>query len=110
METSLYYFKGIQDTTTTEVSFSYLNILQASINNMNNTSRHITEAVPDIRYGCNFCQICFNADKILLAHLRDSHKLLPKMQCMQCDQNVTVRKLALDRWQHQCQQQKIRRS
>lgn len=103
METSLYYFKGIQDMSTPEISFSYLNILKAALANTNYGSTSSTFfAMPSVRFTCEFCVERFTTPYLLMDHLDKMHKLEPSYICRTCKTTCPINQLSSKRWVHTC--------
>ncbi|KAJ8926025.1 hypothetical protein NQ315_009880 [Exocentrus adspersus] len=101
METSLNFFKAVQDMTTPEVSFSYLNIVKNSL--LAQDGRPTAAQVkPLIVYKCNYCDISFKSDTDIIDHLQKTHKMDPNVLCVKCKKSYSVSFLTNQRWKHAC--------
>lgn len=105
METSLYYFKGVQDVSTPEVSFSYLNIVKAVLANENNSPKSLGYALPTLKFNCEFCSQTYNTAGLLMNHLESQHKLEPSYICRLCMKSSPINQLSFRRWKHNCNEQ-----
>lgn len=103
METTLYYFKAIQDLTTQEVSFSYLNIIKKNLENLNNCSSALAYAMPTLLFICEFCNKSFGTPALMMDHLENLHKMEPSYICRLCMNSCPINQLSSKRWKHNCQ-------
>lgn len=101
METSLNFFKGVQDLSTPEVSFSYLNIIKNSVKTHDAKSA-VKKIIPLIIYKCNYCQMSFKVESEIVSHLQEVHKMDPNMLCIKCKKSFSVSFLTSLRWKHHC--------
>lgn len=102
METTLYYFKGIQDLSTQEVSFSYLNIIKKNLENLNNCSSALGYAMPTLLFICEFCSKSFSTPALMMNHLENLHKMEPSYICRLCMKSCPINQLSSKRWKHNC--------
>ncbi|CAG9821152.1 unnamed protein product [Phaedon cochleariae] len=101
METQLNYFKGVQDTSTNDITFSYLNILSKTLKNPEGSSG-TTWTVPLIIFYCTFCNLKYTKAKDILQHLEMDHKMEPNIMCVKCMKHYTITSLTQIRWKHVC--------
>lgn len=102
METTLYYFKGVQDLSTPDISFSYLNIVKAALANKNNCSSALGYALPSLWFTCEYCDKKYNQPAQLMDHLETEHKLEPSYICRSCMRSCPINQLSGKRWRHNC--------
>lgn len=102
METALYYFKGVQDISTPEISFSYLNIVKAALANKNNCPTALGYAMPVLKFICEFCNDKFITPAALMDHLESLHKMEPSYICRLCMKSCPINQLSAKRWKHSC--------
>lgn len=102
METTLYYFKGVQDVNTPDISFSYLNIVKAALTNKNNCPSALGYALPTLWFNCEFCNTKFDIPNKLIDHLEKLHKMEPSYICRSCTKSCPINHLSLKRWRHNC--------
>ncbi|EFA08356.2 uncharacterized protein LOC103313788 [Tribolium castaneum] len=98
IELILVYCKAEQ-TDTPYLSFDFIEELKNSDK---------TEAVimPSIVYRCTFCSVRFtshDSKKMLLQHLKITHKMEQQVRCTYCKKHFNVPSLAANRWSHKCQ-------
>ncbi|KAG5895527.1 hypothetical protein JTB14_010671 [Gonioctena quinquepunctata] len=100
METHLNYFKGVQDISTSEVTFSYLNILKKML--ASNTDVAGSTWAPVLVFHCLFCNTQYNTHTGILKHLEHEHRIEPNFMCVKCMKPVPISSLAKIRWKHVC--------
>ncbi|XP_018563392.1 uncharacterized protein LOC108905101 [Anoplophora glabripennis] len=101
VETSLIFFKGVQDLNTPEVSFSYLNIIKNCLKS-NDVKSAINPIKPLIIYKCSFCQLNLKEEAAIIKHLQEVHKMDPNVICIKCKKSLSVCLLSSVRWKHIC--------
>ncbi|KAG5895529.1 hypothetical protein JTB14_010673 [Gonioctena quinquepunctata] len=100
METHLNYFKGVQDISTSEVTFSYLNILKKML--VSNSEVAGSSWTPVLVFHCLFCNTQYNTHTGILKHLELEHRVEPNFVCVKCMTPVPISSLAKIRWKHVC--------
>lgn len=102
METTLYYFKGVQEANTSDISFSYLNIIKTNLKNKHYAASALGYASPTLWFNCEFCNKKFNSPNGLMDHLENLHKLEPSYICRLCTNSCPINQLSAKRWRHSC--------
>ncbi|XP_023013957.1 uncharacterized protein [Leptinotarsa decemlineata] len=101
METQLQFFKGVQDTSSEEITFSYLNILKNVIS-FNPKAEHSRTSIPVLVFHCIFCGVHCSKSTDILKHLETSHGMERNFSCLKCMKSLPVANLAKSRWKHDC--------